>query len=247
MMGMNAWGITDKGMVRAQNQDSFFLHVIHEEDQAIVAVCDGMGGARAGNVASELALETFIEAVRHSLKPSPSRKYLKQSLVNAVEHANTRVFERARSGEEYAGMGTTLVGAIISNRTVAVVNVGDSRAYRVGADGISRITRDHSLVEALISKGDLTSEQARSHPGKNLITRALGTEAQVECDLYSFEMTPGEYLLLCSDGLTNVLEDQEILHEVLECGEPSQGCRHLMDMANARGGPDNITVALVQI
>lgn len=244
---MNAWGVTDKGVVRAQNQDSFFLHVFHEDNQAVVAVCDGMGGARAGNVASELALETFVEEVRRALKPGVGARFLQQTLTTAVTLANSAVYEKAQSGEAFSGMGTTLVGAIVSGQLVAVANVGDSRAYRIGAQGISRVTKDHSLVEDLLEKGDLTFEEARSHPRKNLITRALGTDAQVNCDLYNLEMEPGEYLLLCSDGLTNVVEDQEILFEVLQGGEPSRACMQLLELACARGGPDNITVALISL
>ncbi|MDR1157060.1 MAG: Stp1/IreP family PP2C-type Ser/Thr phosphatase [Oscillospiraceae bacterium] len=244
---MNAWGITDQGKVRTQNQDAFFLHVSHESTQAVLAVCDGMGGARAGNVASELALEIFVEEVRRDLRASPDEQEMERMLAQAVEEANARVFARAQSSEAYAGMGTTLVGAILSGRQAAVVNIGDSRAYRVGTHGVSRVTRDHSLVEALIDKGDLTFEQARSHPSKNLITRALGTEPRVDCDLYTLDLAPGEYLLLCSDGLTNVVEDREILAEVLREGELSQRCRRLIELANDRGGPDNITVVVAQV
>ncbi|MDR3207187.1 MAG: Stp1/IreP family PP2C-type Ser/Thr phosphatase [Oscillospiraceae bacterium] len=243
---MNAWGITDKGLVRALNQDAFFLHVLHEDGQAVLVVCDGMGGARAGEVASETAVDAFVEEVRRALKPGMDAAALKELLAAAVAHANDVVFRRA-SSEEYAGMGTTLVAALVSGRQVAVANVGDSRAYRIGPQGITRVTKDHSLVEDLFSKGNLTYEEARSHPSKNLITRALGTDAIVDCDLFSFAFSPGEYVLLCSDGLTNVVEDQEILYETLHGGQPAHACTQLLELACARGGPDNITVALISL
>lgn len=246
-MGVNAWGITHKGMVRAQNQDSFFLHVLHEDNQAIVAVCDGMGGARAGNVASELALDTFVSEVRRMLKPNVNAIFLRQMLESAVTCANKTVFEKAMSGEAFSGMGTTLVGAIVTEKKAVITNVGDSRAYHISAGGIARITKDHSLVEDLLEKGDLTYEEARSHPSKNLITRAMGTDPSVDCDLYQVSVEPGEFLLLCSDGLTNVVDDQEILFEVLHGGEPAQSCTQLVELACARGGPDNITVVLVSV
>jgi len=247
-MGMNAWGLTDKGVARAQNQDAFYLHVIHEDDQAILTVCDGMGGARAGDVAAKLALDTFVGELGRVLKPKMDAKALRPLLADAAARANEAVFAKAESGGgAYAGMGTTLVGAVVSGYEVVIANVGDSRAYRINPLGISRVTRDHSLVEDLLTMGDLTVQEARSHPSKNLITRALGTDVRVDCDLYSFTMGPGEYLLLCSDGLTNVVEDQEILYEVLNGGEPATSCIQLKELACVRGGPDNITIVLVAL
>jgi protein phosphatase len=241
-----AWGITDKGLVRAQNQDAFFLHVLHEDNQAVLVVCDGMGGAKAGEVASETAVDAFVEETRRALRPGMDAPALGRLLTAAVARANDAVFSRA-ADEAYAGMGTTLVAALVSGWRVAVANVGDSRAYRIGPQGIVRVTRDHSLVEDLLSQGNLTYEEARSHPGKNLITRALGTDAHVDCDLFSLEVSPGESILLCSDGLTNVVEDQEILYEVLYGGQPAGVCTQLLELACARGAPDNVTVALVSL
>lgn len=246
-MQVNAWGITDRGRVRSQNQDSFYLDVLHEEHQAVLVVCDGMGGAKAGNVASELAVEAFVEDVRGSLKPGINHRYMKNALSQAVSRANAVVYQKAQSKEDYNGMGTTLVGAIVSDDMVAVANVGDSRAYLISEEGISRITRDHSVVEDMLYNGDLTREQARIHPSKNLITRALGTETDLTCDLFALTLRRGDYLLLCSDGLTNVVEDQELLYEVLHGGEPSRSCLQLLEIANARGGPDNITVVILAV
>ena len=244
---MNAWGLTDKGVIRAQNQDAFFLQVLHEDNLALLVVCDGMGGARAGDVASKLAMETFVGEVRGNLRPGINVAQMKQILLISANKANEAVYAQATTGGSFAGMGTTLVGALMSGFQAVVANVGDSRAYRVSSSGITRVTRDHSLVEDLIEKGDITLEEARFHPSRNLITRALGTDPWVDCDLFDFVMDPGDFLLLCSDGLTNVVDEQEILYEVLHGGEPARACAQLLELAYARGGPDNITIALVSL
>ena len=245
MIAMKAWGITDKGVVRTQNQDSFFLDVFHADEQAICVVCDGMGGARAGNVASELAVSAFVEELRRSLHPVMAARQMQAALESAVISANGQVFAKSQTDADYYGMGTTLVGAMIAGNSCVVVNVGDSRAYVCNEFGIVQMTRDHSVVEDLFDRGDLTRDQARNHPSRNLITRALGTEAAVDCDFFSAELQPGDHLLLCSDGLTNVVEDEEILQEVLGGANPAETCRSLLELACARGGPDNITVVLV--
>ncbi len=244
---MFAWGITDKGVSRQQNQDSFHLEVYHESDQAVCVICDGMGGARAGNVASELAVQVFVEEMRLALKPGMSQRSMRASLRSAVRAANDKVYGRSRPGSEFAGMGTTLVSCVATPGQAVIANVGDSRAYIIDRDGIERITRDHSLVEDLLARGELSREEAKNHPSRNLITRALGTDKDVHCDIYVLDLRPGDYLLLCSDGLTNTLEDQEILYEVLHGGDPAMCCRRLTDMANSRGGPDNITIILVSV
>lgn len=246
---MKVWAMTDKGLSRSQNQDSFFVDVLHGDGQAILVVCDGMGGARAGNVASAIAVETFIEEAKGALRSGAGKKQLETVAVGAVSAANESVYAKSRSaGGEYRGMGTTLVGALCSERICSIVNVGDSRAYLITAEnGIRRVTTDHSVVEDLVSRGDISEAQARHHPNKNLITRALGTEPKVLCDHFSLELRPGNYLLLCSDGLSNMVEDQEMLFEVLHGGDLSTCCQRLIDIANERGGPDNITVALLSI
>lgn len=242
-----AWGMTDKGVSRQQNQDSFHLEVHHESEQAVCVICDGMGGARAGNIASELAVGVFVEEMRLALKPGMSQRSMRAALRAAVRAANEKVYEKSRPGSEYAGMGTTLVGSVVTPGLAVVANVGDSRAYIIDREGIERVTRDHSLVEDLLARGELSHEEAKNHPSRNLITRALGTDEDVHCDIYIIDMRPGDYLLLCSDGLTNTVEDQEILYEVLHGGDPALCCRRLTDLANSRGGPDNITIILVSL
>ena len=244
---MLAWSRTDTGVARSQNQDYYHLELFREGEYALCAVCDGMGGARAGNVASETACKSFIEETRLSLKPSLGDRSIRQALAGAIRLANKKVYEQSRSSPDYYGMGTTLVGGIVMPDRAVIANVGDSRAYLIEENGIQRITRDHSLVEDLLQRGELSWEEAKNHPKRNLITRALGTESDVQCDLFSLRLQPGDFLLLCTDGLTNVLEEQEILYEILHGGDMAQCCGRLVDVANRRGGPDNITVALLHI
>ncbi len=245
---MKVWAMTDKGLSRSQNQDSFFVDVLHGDGQAILVVCDGMGGARAGNVASAIAVETFVEEAKGALRSGAGKKQLEAAALEAAHAANECVYAKSRTaGGEFRGMGTTLVGVLCSGKHCSIVNVGDSRAYLITEAGIRRVTTDHSVVEDLVSRGDISEAQARHHPNKNLITRALGTEPKVLCDHFPLELQPGSFLLLCSDGLSNMVEDQEILFEVLHGGDLSTCCQRLIDIANERGGPDNITVALLSI
>ena len=144
-------------------------------------------------------------------------------------------------------MGTTLVAALIHGRCLTVVNVGDSRAYKVDADGIRQITRDHSLVQMMVDRGELSPEVARTYPGKNFITRAIGTETMVECDLYHLDVRKGDYLLLCSDGLSNMMDEQEILFEIAHGVKKQHCCQRLLNIAKNRGAPDNVTSILIMI
>jgi len=164
-----------------------------------------------------------------------------------VKLANFTVFDQAQQFEEFDGMGTTLVAVLIHNHHVTTINVGDSRAYVMDADGIAQITRDHSLVQMMVDRGDLTAEQAKSYPGKNFITRAIGTEPMVSCDIYHREVSRGDYLLLCSDGLSNMMDDQEILFEAVHGVGKHRCCKRLLDIAKNRGAPDNVTAVLILI
>ena len=144
-------------------------------------------------------------------------------------------------------MGTTMVAVLIVENTAYLLNIGDSRAYHINEEGITRLTRDHSVVEDMVARGDITPEEARTHPRKNLITRALGAEERIRADLYEKELTGGDYLLLCSDGLSNILSDQELLYEVIHGGEPADCCQRLLNITISRGAPDNVTAVLFQI
>ena len=218
-----------------------------DRNSLLCVVCDGMGGARSGNVASNLAVEVFVEEVRRTWVTGMNGDEIEQMLRAAVKLANFTVFDQAQQLEEFAGMGTTLVAMVIQNKEVTLVNVGDSRAYLVGRGGIRRLTTDHSLVQMMVQRGELTPERARTYPGKNYITRAIGTEPIVECDVFRLDVERGDCLLLCSDGLSNMLDDQEILFEVVHGVNKQYCCQRLLDIAKNRGAPDNVTSILVLI
>lgn len=243
---MQIWGLTDPGNIRSQNQDAYNI-VEFGHDRALMIVCDGMGGAKSGNVASSMAAEAFVAEVRRSQRLALSVERVKQILLGALELANKAVYEHAKLGDEYSGMGTTLVAAFLLKNTAVVINVGDSRAYHFSAQGVHQVTRDHSIVELMVQRGELTPEQAKTYPGKNLITRAVGTEPEVEGDLYVQELHKDDCLLLCSDGLSNEMDDQEILFEVVHGMKKSTCCERLLSIAKNRDAPDNVTVVLAAV
>ncbi len=243
---MQCWGLTDPGCVRAQNQDAYHIENL-DRSSVLAVVCDGMGGAKSGNVASTLAIDVFVQEVKRSWNASMDWEAADQMLRSAVKLANFTVYDQAMQFEEFTGMGTTLVAALIRGREVSVVNVGDSRAYGCGKDGIKQLTTDHSLVQMMVERGDLTPELARTYPGKNYITRAIGTEPVVDCDLFHHKVDRGDCLLLCSDGLSNMMDAQEILFEVVHGFNKQLCCQRLTDIAKNRGGPDNITSILISV
>ena len=243
---MEAWGLTDTGNVREENQDFYRMERLGPET-LLAVVCDGMGGARAGNVASRLACEVFCGEVCRSLRDGMTEAEEQDVLCTAAKLANISVYEHAQLSEEFRGMGTTLVAALVRGLRVEIVNIGDSRAYHLGADGIRCVTVDHSLVELMVQRGELTHEQAKNHPSKNLITRAVGTEKQVAADVFSLTAEPGDCLLLCSDGLSNQMADQEILFEVVHGAQKADCCQRLLDIAKSRGAPDNVTSVLIAL
>ena len=243
---MQYWGLTDKGCVRKQNQDAYELRQL-DKNTLLAVVCDGMGGAKSGNIASSLAVDVFTQEVVRSWSPSMDLDRIAQMLTSAVKLANFTVYDQAQQFEEFDGMGTTLVAVLVHGKYATVVNVGDSRAYAIDMDGITQITRDHSLVQMMVDRGDLSAEQAKSYPGKNFITRAIGTEQLVSCDIYHREVSRGDYLLLCSDGLSNMMDDQEILFEAVHGVGKHRCCKRLLDIAKNRGAPDNVTAVLILI
>ena len=241
---MEYWGLSDIGRVRAQNQDAFRIEEL-DRHTILAVVCDGMGGAKSGNVASRLAIDVFVGEVKNSWKASMTQEQTEQLLENAVKLANFTVYDQARQYEEFAGMGTTLVAALLSGKTATIVNVGDSRCYHITRSDIRRITVDHSVVQMMVDRGELTAEEARSYPGRNYITRAVGTEPTVQSDLFAIRVERGDALLLSSDGLHNEVDDQEILFEVVHGVNNDNCCQRLLDIANMRGSPDNVTSVLV--
>lgn len=243
---MQSWGVTDLGCVRTQNQDAYKIEEL-DRNSLLCVVCDGMGGARSGNIASTLASDVFAQQIRDGWRSNMSSDEVDDLLRSTVKLVNFTVYDQARQFADFAGMGTTLVAAIISGKQVTVANVGDSRCYHLRPDGIRQITVDHSLVQMMVHKGDLTPEQAKKYPGKNMITRAVGTESGVQCDLFHLDVERGEGLLLCTDGLSNLMDDQEILFEYIHGSDRQTCCQQLLEVAKNRGAPDNVTCVLVQV
>lgn len=252
-------GKTDVGMKRSVNQDSYAFEQICSNTYLVV-VCDGMGGANGGNIASSLACKTFAESVRAELAKfiydgvcDTTPDGIELALMKSVDLANKIVYSESTKTPELSGMGTTLVCALIVNNTAHIVNVGDSRAYLVFSDVIDRITHDHSYVQYLVDLGEITEEEAQSNTNKNIIMKAIGIESTVDPDIFRVEFGGDAFLLLCSDGLTNFVSEDTIKEKVLSFNyeeriskqnDVDRVCTELVDLANANGGGDNITVAL---
>jgi len=241
---MDLWGTTDSGKVRRQNQDVFKILYDEERGVAVLVVCDGMGGARAGNVASALAAEAFMHHMGKYIEDIGLKNDIAMKMSDAVLAANRAVFDKSSRDEQYAGMGTTLAAAISTDDGEVVVNIGDSRVYHVTTSSITQVTKDHSVVEDMITRGDLTRAEARRHPNKHLITRALGTSDDEEPDVFFLNLEQGEYILLCSDGLSNLVLDSEILFQLQQGVSVRESCEKLVEMALSRGAPDNVTAVV---
>ena len=242
---MKIWKITDTGLVRKDNQDSFGVIEQTSSGHTVCVVCDGMGGAAAGELASSIAVETFLRSLQSILTADAAAEQIQEMVSYSVSLANKAIREYAAEHEACQGMGTTLVSAIAKNGDVVVSNVGDSRAYHIFNEDIVRVTKDHSLVERMVERGDITEEEARRHPNRNLITRALGPDATAVCDSYITTLKPGEYIMLCTDGLVDTVTDQEILFEVVHSGPVETCLQRLLTIAKANGAPDNITAVLL--
>ncbi|MCI9278998.1 Stp1/IreP family PP2C-type Ser/Thr phosphatase [bacterium D16-50] len=239
---LKTFSITDIGRKRKVNQD-----FVYSSERFVgplpnlFLVADGMGGHNAGDYASRLAVETIVERSSGSLETNPLRV-----LDEAVQSANGLVRKRAQETPELQGMGTTVVAAVIDGRELYVANVGDSRLYIVNSGEIRQITKDHSWVEEMVRRGGIGKAEARNHPDKNIITRAVGAEETVRIDFFQVLLQEGDVILMCTDGLTNMLEDEEIrmtLDGARDIVEKAQG---LVRAANERGGRDNISVVLIE-
>lgn len=239
---MQIFSKTDRGRVRTDNQDAYFAGKI-TDDSVFAVVCDGMGGANAGNVASELAVRHISEYVIRSYRDGMDMTDTEKTLKNAIVSANISLYDKAVNNAELAGMGTTAVAAFVKDGTAVIAHVGDSRIYLVNGE-IKQLTRDHSVVQSLIESGKITPEDAKVHPRKNVITRALGAEEDVAVDSDCINLSDGDTLLLCSDGLTNFLDDKDIL-TVFQNNDISAVAERLVEEANKNGGGDNITVVTV--
>ena len=243
---MHFWGLSDPGMVRAQNQDAYQV-VQLDRNTLLGVVCDGMGGAKSGNIASSLAVDVFVDEICHTWTSYMDQEKSDQMMKAAAKLANFTVFDQSQQFEEFDGMGTTMVAVLIRGKHATVLNVGDSRAYKIDRGGIRQVTRDHSLVQLMVDRGELTPEMARTYPGKNFITRAIGTEPIVISDIYHLDVQRGDFFLLCSDGLSNMMDEQEILFEVLHGVNKQNCCQRLLDIAKNRGAPDNVTSVLISV
>ncbi|MBQ5865834.1 MAG: Stp1/IreP family PP2C-type Ser/Thr phosphatase [Oscillospiraceae bacterium] len=243
---MQSWGLTDVGCTRAQNQDAFLMEQL-DKHTLLCVVCDGMGGAKSGNIASTLAADVFVQQIKQSWSGEYIQGNVDKMMKDAIKVTNFTVFDQSQQFEEFTGMGTTLVAVLTNGKWATIVNVGDSRAYLIDRAGIHQVTVDHSVVQLMVSRGELTPEQAKTYPGKSLITRAIGTETLVHCDIFHKKVTKGDYLLLCSDGLSNLMDDQEILFEVAHGQDKEKCCQRLLDIAKKRGAPDNVTSILLSI
>jgi protein phosphatase len=228
------WCGTDTGLQRRANEDSLLVR------SPLFVVADGMGGAQAGEVASSVAVDTFRDGLHDGADPE-------SSLLAQVEQANTRINELSRVNVEHAGMGTTITAVYVGEQQVSIAHVGDSRAYCLRDGELLRLTDDHSLVDELIRQGKLTPEEAEEHPQRSVITRALGPESTVEVDIRSLRGRPGDVYLLCSDGLTTMLGEGELLDALSSHERLRDAGEALIARANAAGGKDNITVLLLRL
>lgn len=240
---MKSYALTDRGQVRSMNQDYIFCSETPVGNLPnLLVVADGMGGHKAGDLASRCCVENLEKQVQLSSLATPV-----SILGEAIEKANSAVYEKAGESLDYEGMGTTLVAAVVTNNILYVANIGDSRLYVI-KDRIKQITSDHSWVEEMVKKGELREEETRFHPNKNIITRAIGTGPEVTADFFELELKEGSRILLCSDGLSNMLEDEEIFDIVKHREENLEAIgKRLIDRANENGGKDNISVVLAEI
>ena len=243
---MEIWAMTDIGLVRKENQDAYMVTQNTPDGRTVCVVCDGLGGSAGGKMASTLAVETFTQELQKVLTAEMTADQMKEAAAYAVSLANAAVGKAAAETVEYRNMGTTLVAAIAGGEEVVCVNVGDSRAYHICEGGIRRITKDHSLVERMVDQGEITAEEARHHPSRNLITRALGLDTDAQCDKFLCSLAAGEYILLCTDGLSGTVTDQEMLFEVIHGGDPSTCLDRLLEIARSQGAPDNVTAVLMR-
>ena len=227
---------SDAGNVRELNED--YASFIEDERFKIYLVADGMGGHNAGEIASKLAVKSII---RYLLEHSEEDENI---LLNAVKYANNEIYEISQKNDKCKGMGTTITGCFIKGDMIQVVNVGDSCCFSIKDNEIKKVTKDHSWVQELIDAGAITEEEGRVHPKKNIITRALGTNSSVKIDIFNIDKNESSMFLLCSDGLSNEVQKEEMIEIVNKCKDFNEACEKLVDLAKSRGGKDNITVLL---
>jgi serine/threonine protein phosphatase PrpC len=234
---VEAFGLSHPGLIRLTNEDAFIV----VPDVGLFAVCDGLGGNAAGEVASRMAVDTLLAALKNAHWPVPAH------LVSAVEHANARVYAAACADPSRSGMATTLTALLVLGETIALAHVGDSRAYRLRARHLEQLTDDHLLVNELLRAGVMTEHEAATSEKRNMITRAVGAEENVEVDARLLAAEPGDTLMLASDGLHGVVSHEDIVAILRGEHDLTRAAVQLIERANDRGGPDNTTVVLVRI
>lgn len=242
---MQIFSRTDIGKSRSSNQDACFTCQL-TEDTALAVVCDGMGGANAGNIASETAVSVISDYIKKAYRPNMTSADTEKLLRSAISSANIIVYDMSVKDSKLSGMGTTAVVSIVSKASAVICHVGDSRAYLYSKGTLSQLTRDHSMVQSLVESGKLTPEQARVHPRKNIITRALGAEENVLPDVNEVSISAEDTILLCSDGLSNFVDNDDII-DIFKSNDLSKVTDVLTDTANSNGGGDNITVVTVTL
>ncbi len=238
---------SDVGKVREINEDAVFLSDAYPNGLRIAIVADGMGGHLAGEVASQTAIDTIMEQLHHKLSENNSIESLENALKLGIMESNSKIFQQSKEDIQYRGMGTTVVTAIIDSDWIILGHIGDSRAYLVNPTKIVQLTKDHSLVNELLRNGQITEEEAENHPQKNILTRALGTDEIVKIDHSVIHWEKDDTLILCSDGLTNRVNDQMILDYVNNDDFSAQEVAdQLVNLANQAGGEDNISVIIIR-
>jgi protein phosphatase len=238
--------ISDIGLKRENNQDSMFASL--EKDFPLFIVADGMGGHKAGDIASSMAVEGIINTLKNNKEKLDSENTIKSFIKEAVSSVNDKIYLRSFEKSECFGMGTTITLAYIYKSKIFIGHVGDSRAYLVRNNKILQITEDHTLVNELIKNGSITPDEAVNHPQRNMITRALGTSSSINMDFYTIEYHKDDILILCSDGLTNMIDENTILEVINQNKEKDMNliCNSLVTLAKENGGRDNITVIVIK-
>lgn len=234
---------TDIGLVRDNNQDSYAVCEL-EGGAVFAVVCDGMGGAAEGALASSLAVRAIKERIAERYYDGMSDISLKSLMVSAIENANRHIYDLSLTDKKYEGMGTTVVAAIAAGSYVYIVHAGDSRAYKITDGRLYQLTRDHSVVQRMLENGEITASEAVDHPSKHIITRALGVDSEIRTDFCQESLDEGDVIFLCSDGLSNFVDSDDILR-ILKEESFYKFADKLVDLANQNGGADNITVVAV--
>lgn len=235
--------ITNAGMEREVNQDFFYAN---GEAPPTFIVCDGMGGHAAGDIASRSAVQSISKYIKMHISFDMDARKAKTLLEGACKYANTLVLSRAKSAKQYSGMGTTADICLFDFDVLYICHVGDSRVYRCRGGALTQITKDHSLINDLLDNGTITPEEARTHPNRHMITRAVGTDEDLKCDFHIHELEDGDIILMCSDGLSNMLSDEQMKNTLLRFSDLDGAAKALVDKANENGGTDNITAVIIK-